>query len=195
MASFRPHLAVTPLPVACPSPPSGWTGDLHPRVAKHARHTKKGARRSGGPPFTGGGVGFLGSRSFIGLVNPRFPLTGQDFSEHLRKWLAGKKIESTASDRAYDLSNARAAEHFSTSPGTGRAEAVRRPCGLLRQACFHPREPLRPARKPVSSDAFACRYNHARIIVETNHTLTGVLDDWSDRRYRAGRSTVWRDTR
>ncbi len=29
MASFGPHLAVKPLPVACPSPPSGWTGDFH----------------------------------------------------------------------------------------------------------------------------------------------------------------------
>src|SRR5277367_2997003 len=29
-ASFRPHLAMTPLRFANPSPPSGWNGDLHP---------------------------------------------------------------------------------------------------------------------------------------------------------------------
>jgi hypothetical protein len=29
-ASFRPHLAMTPLRFANPSPPSGWIGDLHP---------------------------------------------------------------------------------------------------------------------------------------------------------------------
>src|SRR5271163_4159846 len=29
-ASFRPHLAMTPLRFANPSPPSGWKGDLHP---------------------------------------------------------------------------------------------------------------------------------------------------------------------
>jgi len=41
IASFRRHLAVPPLRVACPSPPSGWAEDLHLPVTKHARHTKK----------------------------------------------------------------------------------------------------------------------------------------------------------
>ena len=40
-ASFRPHLAVTPLRFANPSPPSGWVGDSHPQAGEHARHTKK----------------------------------------------------------------------------------------------------------------------------------------------------------
>ncbi|EEU9589931.1 hypothetical protein FXI18_23840 [Escherichia coli] len=40
-ASFRPRLTTTPLRFASPSPPSGWTGDFHPRAAEHARHTKK----------------------------------------------------------------------------------------------------------------------------------------------------------
>src|SRR5665811_1617154 len=40
-ASFRRHLAVTPLRFARPSPPSGWPGDSHPQAVGHARHTKK----------------------------------------------------------------------------------------------------------------------------------------------------------
>ena len=38
-ASFRPHLAVTPLRFANPSPPSGWVKDLHLQAVDHARHT------------------------------------------------------------------------------------------------------------------------------------------------------------
>jgi hypothetical protein len=40
-ASFRPRLTTTPLRFTCPSPPSGWTGDLHPQANQHARHTCK----------------------------------------------------------------------------------------------------------------------------------------------------------
>ena len=36
-ASFRPHLAMTPLRFANPSPPSGWIEDLQAVV--HTRHT------------------------------------------------------------------------------------------------------------------------------------------------------------
>src|SRR5215469_1694172 len=39
-ASFRPHLATTPLRFANPSPPSGWIRDSHPQTVEHARHTK-----------------------------------------------------------------------------------------------------------------------------------------------------------
>jgi len=38
-ASFRPRLAATPLRFARTSPPSGCTGDFHPQVVEHARHT------------------------------------------------------------------------------------------------------------------------------------------------------------
>jgi len=38
-ASFRPHLAMTPLRFANPSPPSGWVEDLHLQAVVHARHT------------------------------------------------------------------------------------------------------------------------------------------------------------
>jgi len=41
-ASFRPHLAMTPLRFANPSPPSGWIEDFHLQAVDHARHTKKG---------------------------------------------------------------------------------------------------------------------------------------------------------
>jgi len=44
IASFRRHLAVPPLRVACPSPPSGWAEDLHLPVTKHARHTRYSRR-------------------------------------------------------------------------------------------------------------------------------------------------------
>src|SRR5258707_15709644 len=38
-ASFRPHLATTPLRFANPSPPSGWIEDFHLQAVDHARHT------------------------------------------------------------------------------------------------------------------------------------------------------------
>src|SRR5271166_4207325 len=40
-ASFRPHLAMTPLRFAMTSPPSGCQRDFHPRAVEHARHTTK----------------------------------------------------------------------------------------------------------------------------------------------------------
>ncbi len=40
-ASFRPHLAMTPLRFAITSPPSGCEEDLHPQAVNHARHTKR----------------------------------------------------------------------------------------------------------------------------------------------------------
>ena len=43
-ASFRPHLATTPLRFARPSPPSGWEEDFHLPAVEHARHTKRKAR-------------------------------------------------------------------------------------------------------------------------------------------------------
>jgi hypothetical protein len=45
-ASFRPHLAVTPLRFANPSPPSGWVEDFHLQAVEHARRTSKRARLS-----------------------------------------------------------------------------------------------------------------------------------------------------
>ena len=42
-ASFRPHLAATPLRFANPSPPSGWVKDFHLQAVDHARHTRKTA--------------------------------------------------------------------------------------------------------------------------------------------------------
>src|SRR6202451_382773 len=44
-AFFRPHLAMTPLRFANPSPPSGWIEDFHLQAVDHAWHTKKGAAR------------------------------------------------------------------------------------------------------------------------------------------------------
>ena len=38
-ASFRPHLTMTPLRFANPSPPSGWIEDSHLQAVDHARHT------------------------------------------------------------------------------------------------------------------------------------------------------------
>src|ERR1700758_448646 len=42
-AFFRPHLAMTPLRFANPSPPSGWIEDFHLRAVVHTRHTRKKA--------------------------------------------------------------------------------------------------------------------------------------------------------
>src|SRR4051794_37636343 len=47
--AFRPHLAMTPLCFANPSPPSGWIGDFHPQAIEHARHTTKPLRGIGAP--------------------------------------------------------------------------------------------------------------------------------------------------
>src|SRR5215471_2823164 len=38
-AVFRPHLAMTPLRFANPSPPSGWIEDFHLQAVVHTRHT------------------------------------------------------------------------------------------------------------------------------------------------------------
>jgi hypothetical protein len=40
-ASSRPHLAVTPLRFARPSPPSGWSEDFHLQAVEHPRRTTK----------------------------------------------------------------------------------------------------------------------------------------------------------
>ena len=40
-ASFRRHLAMTPLRSANPSPPSGWIEDFHLQAVGHARHTRR----------------------------------------------------------------------------------------------------------------------------------------------------------
>ncbi len=41
-AVFRPHLAMTPLRFANPSPPSGWIEDFHLQAVVHTRHTARG---------------------------------------------------------------------------------------------------------------------------------------------------------
>ena len=51
-ASFRPHLAMTPLRFANPSPSSGWIKDLHLQAVVHARHTRGSARSARGGEST-----------------------------------------------------------------------------------------------------------------------------------------------
>jgi len=46
-ASFRPHLAMTPLRFANPSPPSDWIEDFHLQAVDHARHTTQKGPRPG----------------------------------------------------------------------------------------------------------------------------------------------------
>ena len=48
-ASFTPHLAVTPLRFANPSPSSGWIEDSHLQAVVHARHTANGPADLTGP--------------------------------------------------------------------------------------------------------------------------------------------------
>src|SRR5271157_1328522 len=62
-ASFRPHLAVTPLRFANPSPPSGWVEDFHLQAVEHARHTKTKVGACA-PAF--GSVREVGLHGFIG---------------------------------------------------------------------------------------------------------------------------------
>src|SRR5258707_4733097 len=65
-ASFRPHLAMTPLRFANPSPPSGWIEDSHLQAVDHARHTRK--RRAFGPPSSQ----FCSAPKFLALARVRF---------------------------------------------------------------------------------------------------------------------------
>ena len=46
-ASFRPHLAMTPLRFANPSPPSDWIEDFQLQAVDHARHTTQKGPRPG----------------------------------------------------------------------------------------------------------------------------------------------------
>src|SRR5262245_28708803 len=48
-ASFRRHLAMTPLRFANPSPSSGWIEDFHLQAVDHARHTEKRPGVTAGP--------------------------------------------------------------------------------------------------------------------------------------------------
>jgi hypothetical protein len=48
-AFFRPHLAVTPLRFANPSPSSGWIKDFHLQAVVHTRHTAHRVRATRGP--------------------------------------------------------------------------------------------------------------------------------------------------
>ena len=47
-ASFRPHLAMTPLRFTNPSPSSGWIEDFHLQAVDHARHTRENAPADAG---------------------------------------------------------------------------------------------------------------------------------------------------
>ena len=64
-ASFRRHLAMTPLRFTNPSPPSGWIGDFHPQTIEHAGHTTKPLR--GGWPS----ASHLGQRGGFSSDLPR----------------------------------------------------------------------------------------------------------------------------
>ena len=48
-AVFRPHLAMTPLRFANPSPSSGWIEDFHLQAVVHTRHTTQAARATRAP--------------------------------------------------------------------------------------------------------------------------------------------------
>ncbi|MGY3136671.1 hypothetical protein ACVWZM_007353 [Bradyrhizobium sp. USDA 4501] len=61
-ASFRPHLAMTPLRFANPSPSSGWIEDFHLQAAGHARHTRKTPAAMPGFLFGAGSPGDLPQR-------------------------------------------------------------------------------------------------------------------------------------
>src|SRR6185436_7582373 len=47
-AFFRPHLAMTPLRFANPSPPSGRIEDFHLQAVVHTRHTQISPGKAGG---------------------------------------------------------------------------------------------------------------------------------------------------
>ena len=48
-AFFRPHLAMTPLRFANPSPSSGWIKDFHLQAVVHTRHTSQRVARMRAP--------------------------------------------------------------------------------------------------------------------------------------------------
>src|SRR5882762_7568502 len=76
-ASFRPHLAMTPLRFANPSPPSGWIEDFHLQAVDHARHTTKGAADHSAAPCSLGRIPYfrlvIAVRSAESLTIPAAP--------------------------------------------------------------------------------------------------------------------------
>src|ERR1700740_1171992 len=75
-AFFRPHLAMTPLRFANPSPPSGWIEDFHLRAVVHTRHTKQRAGRLTSPRS-------IASRPSPGLLLGRRQLRGLGLGSRL----------------------------------------------------------------------------------------------------------------
>jgi hypothetical protein len=75
-ASFRPHLTMTPLRFANPSPPSGWIEDSHLQAVDHARHTTKRPDAAVRPVSVVRRIGFvpaigLASSVMIGVTSAR----------------------------------------------------------------------------------------------------------------------------
>src|ERR1700675_1325491 len=65
-ASFRSHLAMTPLRFANPSTSSGWIEDFHLQAVVHTRHTTKRPAQS--RPFS-----VAGSRQYLAAAGPPQP--------------------------------------------------------------------------------------------------------------------------
>ena len=80
-ASFRRHLATTPLRFANPSPPSGWIEDFHLQAVDHTRHTIKS-------PGTGPGLSCRGQLTErVGLIS------GSNSSKVLKKLKPKSDVE------------------------------------------------------------------------------------------------------
>jgi hypothetical protein len=69
-AFFRPHLAMTPLRFANPSPSSGWVEDFHLQAVVHTRHTTKNGGAFAPPSFD------FGCGSLSAGAAGRLPATG-----------------------------------------------------------------------------------------------------------------------
>ena len=80
-ASFRPHLAMTPLRFANPSPPSGWIEDFHLQAVDHARHTTKTPARAPGFCWRTRGLITQSAGGHSGSCSPEPPSSvGKSFS-------------------------------------------------------------------------------------------------------------------
>jgi hypothetical protein len=108
-ASFRPHLAMTPLRFANPSPPSGWIEDFHSQAVDHARHTTKREGPEKTLPHVVWRFFFAQARS----VNP-FPRDDQIRSTPsvYRSW-PGASTQPTKSESAPTIAAARSLQSTS----------------------------------------------------------------------------------
>ncbi len=81
-AFFRPHLTMTPLRFASPSPSSGWTEDFHLQAVVHTRHTANGSRECASDDRLREAIQTLGKQDWIASSLTLLAMTNKHFRLH-----------------------------------------------------------------------------------------------------------------